>query len=76
MTSPSNTQRGGPTDPSHDERLRRGILVTDIRRGVAWALVAAFIGLIFAVPLGQLALERVRDEESVLKSLFQEVPTK
>ncbi|HET9954512.1 MAG TPA: hypothetical protein VFQ61_08405 [Polyangiaceae bacterium] len=76
MTASSIPHRGGPTDPSHDERLRRGILFTDVRRGVAASLVAAFLGLLFAVPLGQAALERVRDEESALSGLFRELPTK
>lgn len=76
MTSPIGAQRGGPTDPSHDERLRRGILHTEVQRGVAGALVAGFLALIYAVPLGQFALERVRHEDSPLAALFHELPTK
>jgi len=72
----SHVQRGGPTDPSHDERLRRGIILTDLGPGVAWALVIGFLLLIFAIPLGQFVLERVRDEESALGSIFKEFPTK
>jgi alginate O-acetyltransferase complex protein AlgJ len=56
--------------------LRRGILQTEVRRGVAGALVAAFLLLIYAVPLAQLALERIRDEDSALGPLFHELPTK
>lgn len=76
MTSATGVGRGGPTDPSHDERLRRGILETDIRREVAALLVAGFVLLIFAVPIGQFVLERVRDEDSALGELFHELPTK
>lgn len=69
-------ERGGPTDPSHDEYLRKGIIHTSISRSVAWGMVAAFLLAIYAVPLGQFVLEHVRDEESVLPALFREIPTK
>lgn len=67
--------RGGPTDPSHDDLLRRGILHTEVRRGVALLLVAAFVALIAAMPLLQLALEKANDEEPLLLELFQHLPT-
>ncbi len=38
-----DSHRGGPTDPSHDAELRRGILHTRISRSVAWALVVPFL---------------------------------
>jgi hypothetical protein len=66
---------GGPTDPSHDEDLRRGILRTDIRRPVAWLLVASFLLAIVLVPLGQYYFERREDEESPLLELFRRAPT-
>ncbi len=67
--------RGGPTDPSHDERLRRGILYTDVRPGVALLLVAAFLALIAAMPLLQLGLEKANDEEPLILGLFEHLPT-
>ena len=49
--------RGGPTDPSHDENLRRGIIATDVTRGAAWLLSLLFLAAIYAVPLAQAYLE-------------------
>src|SRR6187402_3873914 len=72
LISPS---RGGPTDPSHDHELRRGILHTQIARPVAWCLVLAFLLAIVLVPLGQALLERREDEESPLLELFRRAPT-
>ncbi len=66
---------GGPTDPSHDEELRRGILHTDVARPVAWVLVIGFVLAIFALPLGQIYLEKRADEESPLLDLFRRAPS-
>jgi hypothetical protein len=68
--------RGGPTDPSHDERLRRGILDTDITRGRARAMAVVFIVGIFAVPVAQEVMQRVRGDDSVLPELFHHRPTR
>ena len=68
-------QRGGPTDPSHDERLRRGIIDTDVNRGVAWLLVTLFVVGITGVPLSQAYLEHREGEESPLLDLFRRKPT-
>jgi hypothetical protein len=73
---PIASGRGGPTDPSHDEQLRKGIIHTVVTRRVAWLMVGVFLLLTYAVPIGQLALETVRDEESVLAGMFRELPTK
>lgn len=67
--------RGGPTDPSHDERLRRGILKTEISRPLAWALTAFFLLLIYAVPLGEALREKLNGDDSVLLGLFEHAPT-
>lgn len=67
--------RGGPTDPSHDERLRRGILFTEISRPLAWALTALFLLLIYAVPVTEAVLEKLNGDDSVLLGLFQHAPT-
>jgi alginate O-acetyltransferase complex protein AlgJ len=67
--------RGGPTDPSHDERLRRGILFTDISRPLAWALTALFLLLIYAVPVTEAVLEKLNGDDSVLLGLFEHAPT-
>lgn len=68
--------RGGPTDPSHDANLRRGILHTDVSRKVAAALVLMFLGGIYAVPISQVVMERVKGDDSVLPDLFRRWPTK
>jgi hypothetical protein len=67
--------RGGPTDPSHDENLRRGIIATDVSRGVAWLLSLLFLAAIYAVPLAQAYLEKRADEESPLADLLRRPPT-
>lgn len=67
--------RGGPTDPSHDEDLRRGIINTDVTRGAAWLLCLLFLTAIYAVPLAQAYLEHREDEESPLVDLFKRPPT-
>jgi alginate O-acetyltransferase complex protein AlgJ len=66
---------GGPTDPSHDEDLRRGVLHTDIARPVAWLLVVGFLAAIVAIPLGQAYIEQREDEESPLWELFRRAPS-
>lgn len=67
--------RGGPTDPSHDEELRRGILHTAVSRRVAALLTGTFLLIIYAVPLAQVALEKLKGDESVLPDLFKRWPT-
>lgn len=66
---------GGPTDPSHDENLRRGIIHTEISRGVAWLLSAAFVGAIVGVPLSQVYLEHRAGDDSPLFDLFRRKPS-
>jgi hypothetical protein len=73
---PGRERRGGPTDPSHDEELRRGILRTRISRRLAWTLVIVFLGIIYTLPLAQAVMEKLRDEESMLGDLFTRVPTR
>src|SRR3954470_10983250 len=69
-------RRGGPTDPSHDEDLRRGILRTDVTRPVAALLVGAFLLVISAIPIGQAIRDKVAGDESVLLDLFRHAPNK
>jgi hypothetical protein len=66
---------GGPTDPSHDELLRRGIIHTDVQRGVAGLLVGLFLILIGSVPLSQAYLEHREGEESPFLDLFRRKPS-
>ena len=68
--------RGGPTDPSHDEDLRRGILRTAVSRPVACALGIAFLLVIYVVPIGQAIGDRTSGNDSVLLDLFRHPPTK
>ncbi|HXK16782.1 MAG TPA: hypothetical protein VNG33_03175, partial [Polyangiaceae bacterium] len=80
LPAPAATSRpvapaGGPTDPSHDADLRRGVLVTEIGRGAAWALVLLFLAAIYALPLSQAYLEKRADEESPLLDLLHRAPT-
>jgi len=72
----ASPRRGGPTDPSHDERLRRGIIDTAITRGLARVLSVMFVVGIFAVPVSQEVLQRARGEDSVLPALFAHRPTR
>lgn len=66
---------GGPTDPSHDELLRRGVIATDIHRAVAWLLTVLFCTSIAGLPLAQAFLEHRAEEESPLLDLFRRKPT-
>src|SRR5881394_4311901 len=70
------THGGGPTDPSHDEELRRGIIHTAISRRVGWLLVLPFVISIGAVPVAQAVRDKVVGDESVLLDLFRHAPTK
>jgi alginate O-acetyltransferase complex protein AlgJ len=76
MDASRDIEAAGPTDPSHDGRLRRGILDTEITRGAALSMMAAFLLLIYAVPLSQALLERLDDEDSSLLPLFTRAPSK
>jgi hypothetical protein len=76
MDGPRDSDNAGPTDPSHDARLRRGILDTDVQRSLAWLLVGAFLLVIYVVPLSQALLERIADEDSSLAPLFTRAPNK
>jgi hypothetical protein len=67
---------GGPTDPSHDADLRRGILRTAVSRRVAWSLALAFLGVVYAIPIGQLIHDRRAGDETVLLELFRRAPTR
>jgi hypothetical protein len=69
-------RRGGPTDPSHDERLRRGIIDTDVPRGRARWMTAIFVVGIVAAPVSQEIMQRTRGEDSVLPELFRHRPTR
>jgi len=70
------TSKGGPTDPSHDENLRRGILRTAVSRPVARALVLGFLLVVYAVPVGQLVVDKLGGDEPVLLELFRHAPTR
>jgi hypothetical protein len=67
---------GGPTDPSHDARLRRGILDTDVTRTAALTLTALFLLLIYGIPISQAILEKLDDQDSSLLPLLQRKPSK
>jgi hypothetical protein len=67
---------GGPTDPSHDENLRRGILFTAVSRPVAAMLVGAFLATIYAIPIVQAVRDQTSGEESILRELFRRAPTR
>jgi alginate O-acetyltransferase complex protein AlgJ len=71
-----HAHRGGPTDPSHDEDLRRGILRTVVSRPVARALVLGFLLVIYAVPVGQLVVDKLGGDEPVMLELFRHAPTR
>jgi hypothetical protein len=68
--------RGGPTDPSHDENLRRGIIDTEISRPMAAILVSAFLVFIYAIPIGQAVLEKKDGQDILIADLFRHAPTR
>ena len=68
--------RGGPTDPSHDRELRRGIIHTAVSRPLALSLVVAFVGVIYGVPIGQAVRDKKNGDDSVLPELFRRPPTR
>ncbi len=72
----AGAHRGGPTDPSHDLELRRGILHTRISRPVAWALVIPFLLGLYAIPVAQYVHDKRAGDESVLMDLFRHAPTR
>jgi alginate O-acetyltransferase complex protein AlgJ len=67
---------GGPTDPSHDQQLRRGIIATEVSRPVALGLCALFLLLIYGIPLSQALLEKLHGDDSSLLPLFQRRPNR
>jgi alginate O-acetyltransferase complex protein AlgJ len=73
---PAAAHRGGPTDPSHDEDLRRGILRTAVTRRTAWVMVLPFLLAVYAIPIGQIIHDRRAGDESVLLDLFRHAPTR
>jgi hypothetical protein len=75
-SAPPATHGGGPTDPSHDARLRRGILDTAVTRTAAITLTALFVLLIYGIPISQAILEKLDDQDSSLLPLFQRKPSK
>jgi len=68
-------ERGGPTDPGHDEQLRRGIIATEVSRPAAWLLTLLFLAAIYVVPVSQAYLEKREGEDSSLAELFKRAPT-
>lgn len=72
----ASAHRGGPTDPSHDVELRRGIIHTAISRRLAWMLVTPFLLLLYVIPIVQAIHEKRAGEDSVLLDLFRHVPTR
>src|SRR5579863_7865833 len=71
-----SAQRGGPTDPSHDDRLRRGIIDTRVSRKVAVAMTVLFLLLIYCVPVGQVVLEKRSGDDVMELDIFRHFPTK
>jgi hypothetical protein len=74
--APKHAARGGPTDPSHDEHLRRGIIHTEISRPVAALLVAAFLLGIYAIPVSQAILEKREGDDLLIGQVFKHAPTR
>jgi alginate O-acetyltransferase complex protein AlgJ len=74
--APVRPGRGGPTDPSHDERLRRGIIHTQVSRPVAALIVGVFLAAIYGIPVSQAILEKKEGGDVQLADLFKHAPTK
>ena len=74
--APARPGRGGPTDPSHDERLRRGIIHTEVSRGVAAVIVLGFLAAIYGIPVSQAIFEKKDGQDVRLAELFKHAPTR
>jgi alginate O-acetyltransferase complex protein AlgJ len=67
-------RRGGPTDPAHDAKLRRGVIDTAVSPGVAATITVLFLLVIYAVPVGQVVMEKARGDDVGLLDLFRHPP--
>jgi alginate O-acetyltransferase complex protein AlgJ len=76
VLAPARASRGGPTDPSHDENLRRGIIHTEISRPVAALLVAVFLLGIYAIPVTQAVIEKREGDDILIAQVFKHAPTR
>jgi alginate O-acetyltransferase complex protein AlgJ len=61
---------------STQEDLNRGDLRTDISHTAAWAMTIGFLALIFAVPVAQMAFERVRKRDIQGLEVLTRFPTR
>lgn len=68
------TGQGGPTDPAHDAKLRRGIIDTSVSPAVAATMTVAFLLALYAVPIAQAVMEKARGEDVTVLELFRHVP--
>ena len=76
VAPPRAEEHAGPTDPSHDARLRRGIIDTDVSRAAAVSITVGFLLLIYGIPVSQAVLEKVKGDESILLDVFRHAPTR
>lgn len=64
------------THGTHEYDLDHGTIRTDVKPATARVLTAAFVLLIFSVPLGQVAWELAHRQHPVVLHLFETVPTR
>jgi SGNH hydrolase-like domain, acetyltransferase AlgX len=76
MASPSQRASDPTTEMTEDERLRRGLIHTEIGRTTAVLLTVAFIGAALAIPISQGYLEKAEDQDLLVLELFQRAPTR
>jgi alginate O-acetyltransferase complex protein AlgJ len=69
-------EHAGPTDPSHDARLRRGIIDTDVSRATAVSVTVSFLALVYGIPVSQAVLEKVKGDDVTLLDVFRHAPTR
>jgi hypothetical protein len=73
---PPDTSVAALTELPSELALKRGIIHTDVSPGVARGMVAAFVFMIVAVPLGQVVYELARQERVQALDVFTHWPTR
>jgi SGNH hydrolase-like domain, acetyltransferase AlgX len=76
MASPSHRVDGGLTQLTEDERLRRGLIHTEVRRSVAVLLTLVVAAAALVIPVTQGMLEKADGQDQLVLELFHRAPTR
>jgi SGNH hydrolase-like domain, acetyltransferase AlgX len=71
MASPPNAP-----ELTEDERLRLGVIHTEVSRSTALTLTLAFLALLVAIPVSQGLLEKADDQDLLVLEVFHRAPTR